>query len=103
MRCRASNRGRRAMTKLLTSLCTLLLLAGAPGAAIAVDNGDDVAKPATPASSNPLFILDASGSMWRRVDGVPKTDFPKDVISRQVRHFPAAAKAGPTAEKGQDR
>src|SRR3546814_9218200 len=72
MRCRASNRGRRAMNKLLTLLCTLLLLAGAPGAAIAVDNGDDVAKTETPASSNLLFILDASGSMWGRVDGEPK-------------------------------
>src|SRR3546814_19689455 len=89
MRCRAGNRGRRAMNKLLTLLCTLLLLAGAPGAAIAVDNGDDVAQTETPASSNLLFILDASGSMWGRVDGEPKIVVAKDVMSRLVRQLPA--------------
>src|SRR3546814_2055264 len=97
MRYRASNRGRRAMNKLLTLLCTLLLLAGAPGAAIASDNGDDVAKTETPASSNLLFILDASGSMWGRVDGEPKIVVAKDVMSRLVRQLPADAKAGLTA------
>ncbi|HEY9540147.1 MAG TPA: VWA domain-containing protein [Luteimonas sp.] len=85
------------MNKLLTLLCTLLLLAGAPGAAIAVDNGDDVAKTETPASSNLLFILDASGSMWGRVDGEPKIVVAKDVMSRLVRQLPADAKAGLTA------
>src|SRR5690606_10932519 len=69
---RASKRGRRAMNKLLTLSCTLLLLAGAPWAAIATDNGDDAARAETEASSNLLFILDASGSMWGRVDGEPK-------------------------------
>src|SRR3546814_20841495 len=83
----------RAMNKLLTLLCTLLLLAGAPGAAIAVDNGDDVAKTETPASSNLLFILDASGSMWGRVDGEPKIVVAKDVMSRLVRQLPEIGRA----------
>src|SRR3546814_14972030 len=97
MRCRASNRGRRAMNQLLTLLCTLLLLAGAPGAAIAVDNGDDVAKTETPAGSNLLFIPVAPGSWWGRVDGEPKTFVAKAVRSRLVRPLPAYAQAGLTA------
>src|SRR3546814_531697 len=97
MRGRASNRGRRAMNKWLTLLCTLLLLAGAPGAAIAVDNGDDVAKTEPPASSNLLFILDASGSMWGRVAGEPKIVDATDVLSRLVRQLPAHATSGLTA------
>src|SRR3546814_11066441 len=91
---RASKRGRRTMNKLRTLLCTLLLLAGAPGAAIASDNGDDVAKTETPASSNLLFILDASGSMWGRVDGEPKIVVAKDVMSSMVRPLPDEDKAG---------
>src|SRR3546814_7780944 len=64
---RASKRGRRTMNKLLTLSCTLLLLAGAPWAAIASDNGDDAAKAETDASRHLLFILDASGRMRGRV------------------------------------
>lgn len=82
------------MNKLLTLLCTLLLLAGAPGAALASENGDDAAGAETPASSNLLFILDASGSMWGRVDGEPKIVVAKDVMSRLVRQLPDDAKAG---------
>ena len=82
------------MNKLLILLCTLLLLAGAPGAAIASENGDDAAGAETPASSNLLFILDASGSMWGRVDGEPKIVVAKDVMSGLVRGLPDDAKAG---------
>src|SRR3546814_21078100 len=71
MRCRASNRGRRAMNKLLPLLCTLLLLAGAPGAAIAVDHGDAVAKTNTPASITLLFLLAAQTRLWGRDEGEP--------------------------------
>src|SRR3546814_7213937 len=94
MRCRASNRGRRAMNKLLTLLCKLLLLAGAQGAAIAVDNGEDVAKPETKASSKLLFILAASGSMWGWVDGETTIVLAKAVLCRMYRQLPAEVKAG---------
>ena len=82
------------MNRMLTLLCALLFLSGAPWAAIASASGDDAAKAETPASSNLLFILDASGSMWGRVDGEPKIVVAKEVMSRLVRQLPADAKAG---------
>ncbi|MDN5781695.1 MAG: VWA domain-containing protein [Luteimonas sp.] len=84
------------MNKMLTLLCTLLLLAGAP-CAVAATSGDDAAGTETPASANLLFILDASGSMWGRVDGKPKIVVAKDVMSRLVRALPDDAKVGLTA------
>ncbi|GAA3925354.1 hypothetical protein GCM10022229_19110 [Luteimonas lutimaris] len=75
-------------------MCTLLLLAGAPWAAIASENGDASARAETAAGSNLLFILDASGSMWGRVEGEPKIVVAKDVMSRLVRQLPDDARAG---------
>ncbi|MGY0798872.1 VWA domain-containing protein [Lysobacter sp. A286] len=84
------------MNKMLTLLCTLLFLSSAPWAAIASESGDDAAKAET-RSSNLLFILDASGSMWGRVDGEPKIVVAKEVMSSLVRQLPADAKVGLTA------
>src|SRR5690606_24550262 len=89
--------GYRSMKKIQTILCALLLLAGAPWA-IAATGGDDAAKAgATASSGNLLFILDASGSMWGRVDGKPKIVVAKEVMSRLVRELPDDARAGLTA------
>src|SRR5690606_6811531 len=82
------------MKRMLTLLCALVLVSSASWAAIASGVGDDAAKAETPTSSNLLFILDASGSMWGRVDGEPKIVVAKEVMSGLVRGLPDDAKAG---------
>ena len=81
------------MKKISTLLCSLLLLASAP-CAIAAASGGQAGQGEKPASSNLLFILDASGSMWGRVDGEPKIVVAKEVMSGLVRALPDDAKAG---------
>lgn len=46
------------------------------------------------ASSNVLFILDASGSMWGEIDGKPKISIAKDVMTKLVNELPANIKTG---------
>ncbi|MFU8764140.1 MAG: vWA domain-containing protein [Haliea sp.] len=46
------------------------------------------------AAQNLLFILDASGSMWGRVDGEPKIVLARDVLSELVTSLPDATNAG---------
>ena len=51
--------------------------------------------PATVAAGqNLLFILDASGSMWGRVDDTPKIVVARDVMTELVGDLPADARAG---------
>ena len=82
------------MKRMLTLMCVLVLVSSAPWATIASGNDDDAAKTGTPASANLLFILDASGSMWGRVEGEPKAVVAKEVMSGLVRQLPADARAG---------
>ena len=82
------------MNKMLALLCSLVLMSITPWAAIGSEPGDDAARAETPGSGNLLFILDASGSMWGRVDGTPKIVVAKDVMSGLVRALPDDAKAG---------
>lgn len=49
---------------------------------------------ATAAEQNLLFILDASGSMWGRVDDTPKISVARDVMSDLVGRLPEASHAG---------
>lgn len=46
------------------------------------------------AAQNLLFILDASGSMWGRVDGEPKIVLARGVLADLVHSLPDAANAG---------
>jgi Ca-activated chloride channel homolog len=41
-----------------------------------------------------MFILDASGSMWAQVQGKPKIDIAKEVMTELIRDLPDTAKAG---------
>lgn len=82
------------MKRMLTLMCVLVLVSSASWAAIASGSSDDAAKTETPASANLLFILDASGSMWGRVEGEPKAVVAKEVMSGLVRQLPADARAG---------
>ena len=41
-----------------------------------------------------LFVLDASGSMWGRVDGEPKIDVARRVLGGLVRDLPADVSVG---------
>ena len=43
---------------------------------------------------NLLFILDASGSMWGRIDDTPKISVAKEVMTDLVRDLPAGSNAG---------
>ncbi len=45
-------------------------------------------------ASNLLFILDASGSMWGKVDGTPKIATAKQALSTLIGDLPADAKVG---------
>lgn len=82
------------MSKTLKLLCVLVLVSGASWAGIAAEAGDDAARAGTPPGSNLLFILDASGSMWGRVDGEPKIVVAREVMSGLVRALPDDARAG---------
>ena len=46
------------------------------------------------AAQNLLFIMDASGSMWGRVDGQPKIAVAREVMSELISGLPAEAHAG---------
>ena len=46
------------------------------------------------AERNLLFILDASGSMWGRIDDTPKISVAKEVMTDLVRDLPAGSNAG---------
>lgn len=46
------------------------------------------------AATNILFILDASGSMWGQVDGVPKIDVAKQVLTALLKDLPKDARIG---------
>ena len=46
------------------------------------------------AERNLLFILDASGSMWGRIDDTPKISVAKEVMTDLVRGLPAGSNAG---------
>src|SRR3546814_336753 len=74
-------------------LCALLLLASAP-CVVAAASGEQAGQGEGTSSSNLLFILDASGSMWGRVDGEPKIVVAKEVMASLVRGLPDDAKAG---------
>ncbi|MEW6387067.1 MAG: VWA domain-containing protein [Thermodesulfobacteriota bacterium] len=52
-----------------------------------------VATP-TLAASNVLFILDASGSMWGQIEGVPKIAIAKQVLSALLKDLPKDTKIG---------
>ncbi len=45
-------------------------------------------------SSNILFIMDSSGSMWAQVDDVPKTDTAKDVLKGLIGDLPEDTNVG---------
>ena len=49
---------------------------------------------AQPASSNMLFILDGSGSMWGQVEGQHKIVIAKDIMTRLVQELPDNIRAG---------
>src|SRR5690606_28291839 len=82
------------MKKILALSCGLLLAVGAAWVAIAAEAGGDATTNRTTGDGNLLFILDASGSMWGRVDGKPKIVVAKEVMSRLVRALPDDARAG---------
>ena len=44
--------------------------------------------------ANTLFILDASGSMWGRIDGKPKIAIAKEVLAKLVAEIPAKNRIG---------
>ena len=46
------------------------------------------------ASQNLLFVMDASGSMWGRIDGQPKIAVAREVMSDLVGQLPDVARAG---------
>lgn len=46
------------------------------------------------AASNVLFILDASGSMWGQMDGVPKIKIAKQVLTALLKDLPKDTKIG---------
>jgi len=46
------------------------------------------------AAQNLLFVMDASGSMWGRIDGQPKIAVAREVMSDLVAELPADARAG---------
>ena len=51
-------------------------------------------KPAGASAAHLVFILDASGSMWGRVDGTPKIDIAKEVLTDLVKDLPEESVVG---------
>jgi|GEM_PF-2101148 len=47
-----------------------------------------------PVKTNVLFILDNSGSMWQRVDGEPKVESAKKILSDVLNELPPDSKLG---------
>lgn len=79
--------GKHTMTRILILLCTLFIAAGSAHASTPTND-------APGQSDNLLFILDASGSMWGRVNGTPKISVAKKVMSQLVESLPDNTKAG---------
>ncbi|MEM7426053.1 MAG: VWA domain-containing protein [Pseudomonadota bacterium] len=52
------------------------------------------AAPAAQADSNMLFVLDGSGSMWGKLDGVPKISTAKNVLGGLLGDLPSGSSAG---------
>ena len=50
--------------------------------------------PASAATTNMLFILDGSNSMWGQVDGVAKIETAKQVLGKLLSDLPAATQVG---------
>lgn len=77
--------------RLLLALCLGLCLSSVVSAAESAAGGQ---PSQTPPANNLLFILDASGSMWGRIDDTPKIVIAKEVMSSLVADLPDDAKAG---------
>lgn len=77
------------MTRLLLILGLLLMFS-----VCAQVNAANTTEGQSDSASNLLFILDASGSMWGRIDGTPKIAIAKDVMSQLIADLPDNSRTG---------